>query len=68
MKRDVSNVPSLPVSGAMFDAGTLPGELNSNFPQLQCSMLSDGTMAERSFAAESECQPKRKRHVVDPVE
>jgi hypothetical protein len=68
MNRAVSGVPSLPLSGAISGAGTLPVELNSDFPQLQYSMNHDETMAEIFFAAESECQSKRKRQFVLPAE
>src|ERR1700756_1196659 len=60
MNRAVSGVPSLTFSGSISGTGTLPVELNSGFPQFQYSMIHDGTMAEISFAAESECQSKRK--------
>jgi hypothetical protein len=62
-KRDFPGAPFLSISGAISGAGTLPVELNSAFPQFQYWMSHDGTMAERFFAAESECQSKRKRRV-----
>ena len=40
MKRDVPGAPFLPVSGSISGAGTLPVELNSDFPQFQYSTQS----------------------------